>query len=315
VGVAIDKLAARFYVVHPEYVLHPQWPLEFHFRKILDGLAHLERHLGDVTPILFHAGPFYLLALAVLAWHVLRTRDWKLAAAGVTLAAGVIVSFGIPKTYDGEASVAFAYSRVFLALPLVLALFALWAADRAPPVGALMSRRAASLVLAVIAVAGLAREATLGGDIARIMAIPGGKVTLVSTDRVLRRCGQLRELAMRHDAGLVIEASSPADAYACGALWYGEIDTLYPSYERRTARALAEANRRRASILVSGAPQFPAFSAFHPQRPNQILCGFAQNHGIQCEPELNEVVALTLPPPYVSAFTVSEWLNIPVRKL
>jgi hypothetical protein len=50
-------------------------------------------------------------------------------------------------------------------------------------------------------------------------------------------CNRIRDVAQAHGVGLVfLGASEKIWTYACGALWYGQLDTLFPVYERRTWR-------------------------------------------------------------------------------
>jgi hypothetical protein len=296
-GGAAAWLALHFYATHPSFVLHPQWPLAFSWGDLADGVRHLDRHLGDVTPIGLTSSGFLVLGTFLLVWLSFRTRRWQPGLAGIVAVAGILISLGIPKTHDGSASITFAYARMYIAVPLLLPFLAIAFADVAPSI----QTRAADLALAVALMCLVGwREATLGPEIDRMMGVPSPVVGVVPTEDVLKACDALRELARTQGAELVVYRESRVNAYACGASWYGSLETLYPPYDRRTRRLFEERDRVRQSILVADAD---------PQ-----LCARMISQGLTCEwvdPKLRAAIVRS---PGISAITLASQLGIAVRQ-
>jgi hypothetical protein len=300
--VVAHSFAVRFYTEHPEFSLHTQWPLEFQWSAFIAGISNLDRHLGDVTPTAFRAAGFLTVLVAATAWFQLTTRDWRRTAASITLVIGVIVSLAVTKAHDGSASYVFPYCRLFYSYPLaVLWLGVLWAEVVPAPSGS-FARRAKALGAVLLLATGLWRQVNLASEEERVLAVPQGIVSLVRTRDVTKRCRRLRELATAHGVDLVLHGADRVSAYGCGALWYGELDTIFPTYDRRTMNMLHERDVVRARILITEAPHH--------------VCRTAAKHALACtvlEGEPTPTALITAPA--VSALTVARWLGISVRHL
>lgn len=119
---SIHFAAQAYCHAHPERLVHlvNDWRMVFHPELIPESLGMLNLHFAWLFPLLPSAGGLAFAAVLVLvAWNFLRRDQVRgLALAGAFIL--ILISFGFPKTHDGTESVFYAYSRMFLALPLLL---------------------------------------------------------------------------------------------------------------------------------------------------------------------------------------------------
>ena len=117
-------LAAQTYCrAHPERMVHVvnDWRMTFHPGELIpESFGMLNLHFAWLFPLLPTMGGLaFALLIALSAWNFWsgdRPRGLALAAAVIM----IIASFAFPKTHDGTDSVFYAYSRMYLALPLLL---------------------------------------------------------------------------------------------------------------------------------------------------------------------------------------------------
>jgi hypothetical protein len=247
-GGALHELGLLFYATHPGWVLHPDWPLSWHRSLFFDGLEHLDRHLGGFAP---WAAPWAVLDFAAIAavglWAALH-RQYALAAAAAVALVATVLSLGVNKVHDGESGIFFSYQRMYLAVPLLIAfLVAL-----APRVDWKRSALGSGAV-AVVALGAFAyQQAALAPAVATATAFPAGAVTSPrSVDSLERKCALDSQVAQSSGATLIVYVQDRGAAYGCGALMYGRVETLFPSYERRTWLLQAEARARRDELVLA----------------------------------------------------------------
>lgn len=293
--------ALNFYKTHPAYLLHPQWPVDFHWVQFSDGINHLDRHLGDLTPTPFHSSGFLMLIVLATIWLTASTRQWPRTVASLVLVVGILLSLAISKAHNGSDSFTFPYCRVFYSYPLaVLWLIVLWAQVTPAPRGPLARRGAVLGALTLIAM-GTWRQTNLTTEMDRVVAVPQSVVSLAVTNNVLENCKHLKQIAEANGVDLVMHAGNRLEAYACGAKWYGKLDNIFPPYDRRTALMLKERDLVRSRILIT--------------EPSDRICRTARRRGLQCQVIEGVPQTALISSPAVSALTVAEWLEIPVRHL
>jgi len=120
---AAAYFAAQAYCrTHPERIVQVvnDWRMTFHPELIPESFGMLNLHFAWLFPLLPSLGGLaFSVMILMAAWQISR-RD---RARGLGLAGAVlftILSFAFPKTHDGTENVFFAYSRMYLALPLLL---------------------------------------------------------------------------------------------------------------------------------------------------------------------------------------------------
>ncbi|MBL7938614.1 MAG: hypothetical protein JNL43_04565 [Flavobacteriales bacterium] len=116
-------LGQRYFKKNPGHLVHELSPsdLGFESRLLKEGALHVNDHLLHMTPFPAAAGilaPLIVMAAAVLAWrHGSKVGALALGGALVIYAAAL----GIVKVHEGCSSVFFPLSRMFLAMPILLA--------------------------------------------------------------------------------------------------------------------------------------------------------------------------------------------------
>ena len=81
-------------------------------------------------------------------------------------------------------------------------------------------------------------------------------------------------LAESEGAPLAVWDREKTYAYACGALLYGKVQTLFPPYERRTWLLFAAQESRQGSLLYSGENT----DVCRPFTFHKIRCDLADEH-------------------------------------
>lgn len=119
----LQLLAVRFYALQPGRIVHrlDDWRMTFHPGELIpEAMQQLDLHLAHTMPLWWKNGHVILWVLGLLAlFHALRGRRVK-ALAIASVFPIVLLGFAFPKLHDGFASVFFPYSRMFLALPLLV---------------------------------------------------------------------------------------------------------------------------------------------------------------------------------------------------
>lgn len=235
---ALWLAALGFYDAHPERVLHngQQWMYRFHPAELIpEALSRLDRYMQWICPVWWphaHAILYMLVAVCVaLFLHRRRAHAWAFVAALITF----IIALGFPKIADGTDHILFPYTRMFLALPVLLA----WGAE-AIPWGRATALRAghALVVLACLAFGykagkvdeAIARQLDSGRDLP-VAAVP---IALLEGD-----AAYVAELARRHHFEVIIPIWGEQAhrglvlSYAGPLIQHGFPKTLFVQTDRR----------------------------------------------------------------------------------
>jgi len=122
-GLIINYLMNHYYVSHPEHNFYGAPAIDFSFDKFISAYSNLDKHLNFITPLFWKSGWLILPIIFLISFLIYISKNKK---QGVALAFSLILimmSFGANKIYDGTNSVFFSYSRMFLAIPLLIAYF------------------------------------------------------------------------------------------------------------------------------------------------------------------------------------------------
>jgi hypothetical protein len=254
-GVGYKLGINAFYASHPAYKFHPDWLLKFAWSDFVDGLSHLSRHWGDLSPV--PALPWLNAAIVLgAAVALVVSRRWLLAAALLGVLAVAFGSLGINKVHDGSDSVFFSYTRMYLGLPLLSALALMLASESLPQQ---LGRAATIAILVLLGSGALYRQVTLKSDVERALARPVRAMSPVAAKQLVAECRQLDRLARREGVKWIFDIANNRRSYGCSALSYGRLNFLFPLYERRTW-LLQEASRDPVTkvMLTEAIPGFCA---------------------------------------------------------
>lgn len=126
VGIALHYTIQYYYVLHPEAIVHRMMGTQFSFSLLISQLQDLDRIFNDICPVFWNSGFIIILVFPILSiilfYQKMKLRAWAMLA--VTFL--IFGSLGLGKSIDGSTSVIFPYSRLFLALPLVIGIGLSW---------------------------------------------------------------------------------------------------------------------------------------------------------------------------------------------
>jgi hypothetical protein len=255
-------LTRVFYVRHPDYAFHPAPSL----RPSASTLATSSRHLGDLfglyAPELWRAWWIPCAVLVVLVVALIATRRVAYAAPAALVGGVVLYAMSTPKAASGL-GLLLPRGRVLLALPPTLWFLGLLTVEAGlwrPLAGRVSARNVLVAIVALCLASSALRlfdfEAREGKWRTEAIALrERGVATYGYLDRatVVRSCRQDLEDARRYDVGLIVYADRSPDrvaAYACASL-SPTVETVTPTYERRTWLLYRELSRRRTRVLIA----------------------------------------------------------------
>lgn len=298
-----------FFTAHPDYNLHgaaslrPSWDLLSHNVTKLEGFFEL--YAPELAPSWLIPVGGFLALIGIL----LTTRKPTYAVPGVSAFAVLLLAMATPKA-DPLASLGkfLPPSRLILTLPYVVWFLAFLVVESGVLSRVRVLARGALIVLTGLVSVSVGVRFVAGGDFdVRDEAVSYGQRGYYSFGRVAdfdSACANIRRMAEDARASIAVFLRDPAKqwqertlAYGCGALAYGDLDTLEPNYERRTWRLYDERNRTRTAALLWGVD------------PN--FCDYAQWRVQRCEKLAPTVVGLTFSRQSVLALLAS--LEISVR--
>ena len=256
-GLLLYGAGKLFYLLHPTYDLHRVKWFPPSLAWLLDGIQHLDRHWGQVSPLA--SGWLMLAALTVAALLHLRRRTPAgerthriHLAVGLCGVAVAVLSLALGRVHFGAPSVFFSYARMYVALPALLGFLVLLHAESNRPLRA--SAAICAVLAALAVVGGVYRHHRLPDVVAHALTEPARPVMPRVRDELFDECRRL-DAAVPEDALVVFlhgDARGNGRAYGCGVFLHGRLDTLYPYYERRTWRLYEESRRPRSELFLSG---------------------------------------------------------------
>jgi hypothetical protein len=141
-GALLHHWGGRFYDARPHYQVHHPWELSFDTASIT--WVALRNYLADLAPVVWGEGGVVYLALLALFLLLVAYDRLKAALALLSGLLLLLLSFGINKVHNGIPSVFYPWSRMFLGIPVLMALFATRLPVRVPLVAAVASLEAIS---------------------------------------------------------------------------------------------------------------------------------------------------------------------------
>lgn len=257
-GGILHFLSTAFYTWHPAHLVFDPpsiWPLNL--SALFAVLGEPGRFLGAVTPVL--PDQIWVLGLLfALAFAGIIVRGSRLnALALLSGLACIVVSFSATRIHEfGSDSIYFHWSRLYLAVPLLLGLGWLWAerASERP-----LPARLKFVLIGMLGILSLAvfigRPAALDNVLKQDMQVQNAAgMQPWPVTEVQRRCDALREVAEANGAKLVVfQTIHKVVAYACEPILDQAIQTLLVRDfvpERRTWRLEQESRLQRHRMIL-----------------------------------------------------------------
>jgi len=249
IPLSLGWLAGNFYKIHPEYVVHRSWALNFELSRIVPAKWYLL--FGDITPLFWYTGLalFPILLLFVFIGKKQKNNPFVLAVSALTLL--IFVAITCNKVHDGIDSVFYSSGRMFLAIPLVLALF----------LSELRIGKTVMLILVLAATTSFtiklfytekAVQREVSSDKAHNMFV-------IKIDVLKAKCAKLKRRAKETNAELIVVHHSIPEKhllnYACPCLIKNLPHMIEPELDRRTWKLKAIDHTIFKNILVVGINQ------------------------------------------------------------
>lgn len=123
VGIGLHLSAQAWCIAHPDRIVHHLRSTALHldWAAIMAGLSNLDAHFRWLMPVLWPYGGMAGCSLVLLGAVAVLLRKWPLALAVLISMSFIALSFTVDKVHDGLDTVYYPLSRMFLALPLLLA--------------------------------------------------------------------------------------------------------------------------------------------------------------------------------------------------
>jgi hypothetical protein len=247
IGILPYLYIQHFYEQHPNYIVHGQWELEFSIEYLKQGLLNLNRSFAFVVPGYWYQSVMLFSILLVMVVVLLKQKEWIKMVAFCILIFFVGITLGINKIYDGDETIFYHYSRMFLALPLVLALFI-----------AFIKIGKEKLVTAIVVIAACSffsfKTITLEDSVSEgVRSSPNDMITTIQVGELLRTCDVINAVCKQHEVNLVMIVELWSDNfidYGCQACDETFPPTLDPKNDRRTWRLLEEKDKINKTILL-----------------------------------------------------------------
>jgi len=243
-GIFLFVLIKLFYINNPNFIIH-KYDLSFSATYFLDGIKNLDRLFNYVTPIFWKQG--WMTTLFPLAFCIYFFRIKKNQEALTSLVVLIIIPLTLftSKVLDGSESIFFSFSRMYLALPVIIGVL----------VSFINIRRTKLLyLLLLLSFASLTYKITVTKkQTLNCINNTHHVVGIASVNDILNKCKELDYLSRKLNIELIIVSNHwmyDFITYGCPACIDGFPATLRPSYERRTWRLLEDENRVYKNIII-----------------------------------------------------------------
>lgn len=248
---AIWWWANHFYVVHPENVVHDAWPIDFSLSRLRP--YDWNDRFNDVIPIFWHFGALIFPLLIFIGVILFRQNENK-AALGI-FAGTLFLLFSLTsnKVHDGYPTVFYSWGRMFMAIPVLLALFS--AQLHFPK----LSNRVAIFLLLIPISFFIIKCSTVSSVVHREVVEKTEHNMYVSKISDLQTlCDTIAAVSKQNQVELIVVGShynKHLINYACPCLNANFPKTIEPAEDRRTWMLKEEDGKVRGTILFVGISQ------------------------------------------------------------
>ncbi len=242
-GLIFNSSLNYYYKINPAYDFHRMCPLEFSFSTLGNGIKKLDPLFNAITPLFWHAGSLILLIFLCLSILLFRRNEKKKAFMVIILSIGLLLTSGINKVYDATGSIFYSYSRMYLAIPVLLCVVVSFFTG-------LKSRIVYFYLLIplfyfyyhVIRLDNYIESNTNSTNV--------NIVGVYKVDQLKKECDQINRVCKKYDINLVLIGYAEAYNYGCPVCAENFPKTLKPMAERRTWRLIEDERKSYNNILL-----------------------------------------------------------------
>ncbi len=243
-GFGIHFLVNYFYVLHPFNDVH-KIVLHFSFSNIWIGIKKIDPFLNTMSPVFWKTGFLVLFAFAIIGIFLFRKKEHSKAISVISIPVFVILTLGINKVHDGTLSIFYSYARMYLAIPVLLAVsLSFLKANNSKLFYIYLLLPFVYLTYQVSQLNSVIEESLRPSN--------DDKVAVATVDKFTSECNHLQDICNTYKIDLVIIVNHPyCDFYdyGCTATMPNFPKTIRPSYERRTWRFIEDENTVYKNIL------------------------------------------------------------------
>ena len=236
----------HFYATHPDYNFYKPVVISFSFPLLSESFNYLDLFFNYVSPIFWKSGWAVLIIIAVMIFVLLKQKK---IIAGISLLSGLLIillSFGLNKVHNGNNNVFFSYSRMYLAVPVLIALFS-------SQIRITLSRAWLLALLSLGFIVFFLKNYRLDAAIQKALNEFNDVVFIRENTLIEKSCHDLKDLALKNHVSLIISLNTLYDQmFACTCLEDSFPQTLLTHHERRTWRFEEEEHTVRSNILLIG---------------------------------------------------------------
>ncbi len=250
--------AKAFMQAHPERVKHTigEWMLVFNKAGISEAFGQLNKHFAWLMPLWWSQGGLVLLLLVLVLVGLAFRRKWMWAISLAMVLVLIVRSFGYAKVHDGVLHPFFAWSRMFLAVPLVVAW---WGAQALSAQGRVNKPWSAAGLVVLGLIMGLIKFSATPAVVDQLLATQHeAPVQARPVAEIRTACAAIAKVARDNKVDLVVMLKPPDDftsyvrCYTCELFEPDMPYTLGLEYDRRAWRRELLQRPAPGPVLVVG---------------------------------------------------------------
>lgn len=230
-GAGLHLLANGFYDANPNYNLH-KYNLKYSLELIVEGITKFDYFLNDVSPLFWNLGFVWILVFLFSGIILVWKKRMRFGLTLIIIPALIIFTLGFSKIHDGSSSIFFSVSRMYLALPVLIAAC----------ISFIVKPRLGYYFFVIPLVVCVYNLLNLKSEVLANTGSNRNHVVAVSTiDKIYKKCKEINKICSAQDIELVVIVNDyyyDFINYGCPVCVENFPKTLRPSYERRTWRLL-----------------------------------------------------------------------------
>jgi hypothetical protein len=245
-GLLVHYLLNLFYILHPNYNLH-RYTMSYSFKNFWQGIQNLNFYFKDISIVFVHFGISIFIVFVGLS-ILLAFQKQKVKSLIVALIPILILfTLSMSKLHDALDSIFYSYSRMYLAMPLALALAVSFLEIKKYTWGV--------YIYLFIPISCLAYNYSNLKHKVEIETNTGinHMVSIRKVDELKEDCEKLKKLSIERNIDLIVigfDWRSTLSTYGCASCVDNFPKTLFPAYERRTWRMVEDAKTIYKNILI-----------------------------------------------------------------
>lgn len=243
IGVLVHIAIAKFYENNPNYILH-NYDLKFSFDYFIEGIYYLNRFFNNVTPIFWKQGWIVLFAILAISFLLFKKKKLNESMFAFSIPFVLLIPLAASKVHDGTNSIFFSFARMYIAIPILLAISFSFLRLKKGKLSYLFIFLSLIFVLHKVLKTNQSIDRNLNNN---------HVVSVIKTERLYEECKQISDISFNYKIDLIIINKHwfyDFYNYGCPACMKSFPKTLRPSYERRTWRLLEDENKVYSNVLI-----------------------------------------------------------------